>query len=150
MKKIALTALLFVCCSHLFAQKDTVFFLYKGSMYSKHDSTLNLNIKKTIGSTGNVSFSVKGENDIIHRCTYYPTYNRKEFLILRKILMSPKVHFLNYLSELNDKEFVVNFGYSNYQSVDTIFFLVPLLDANAYTISCFEVSFFSEFLLPEE
>ena len=150
MKKAALLTLLTLCALHTFAQKDTVYFLYKGSLYGKHDSTLNRSIRKKVEPDYSVRFVVKGKDNTVSEFCYFPDYNRINLRNIRRILASKKVFFLSYLTELNEREFIAKFGYVYLNRGNFAFFIVPLLDAGQDLVPCFEVTFFSEFLMPEE
>jgi hypothetical protein len=148
MKKAALLTLLSLCALLAFAQKNAVFFLYKGSIYTAHDSTLNPNITKQVDSNANIHFSIKGKNDFIFNCTYDPTKSQTGYYKLSDILLSPKVYFLSYLTELSSCQFVNQFkdAYSKYKN--TTYFIVPVLDGRDDNL-CFEVTFPNPFLAPQ-
>ena len=150
MIKYYFVTLLTLCALHTFAQKDTVYFLYKGSLYGKQDSTLNRSIRKKVEPDYRVLFEVKGKDNAVFYFDYHPVYNRKNLRNIRRILASKKVFFLSYLTELNEREFIAKFGYVYLNSGNFIFFLVPLLDANANVVPCFQVTFINEFLMLEE
>jgi hypothetical protein len=153
MKKILALLSIFFLSQPLFAQKDTIIFLYRGSMYPPHDTTINKGIKKDINfSNGDVLFSIAGANGTNHLLMYSNILSEKEFITSQRILLSKRVYYLDYLAFFDEKRFLKEFGYigrDNYKK-NTVVFLVPLLDMGAYKGPSYEVLFVSTFLEPEE
>jgi len=150
MKKILILFILFFCSIILFAQKEPIFFLYRGSMYLQHDSLVTPSIKKTMVSDGNVAFRIVGVDSSIHKLQYIAVTNKKDFLGLNKILLSKKVYYLNDLTQFDKMSCVDEFGNMGCKNSDVIVYIVPLLDIDTYTVPVYEVSFLSTFLTTKE
>ncbi len=153
MKKIILLLIFFSCNIALFAQKDTLFFLYRGGMYPPHDTTLNSGIKKKVNwNNGDVIFEIAGMNGTNHSLMYSTILSKKEFMSLNRILLSKKVYYLNSLALLDEKSFIKKLGLLGYEysRKHTVVYLVPLLDMGVCKWPTFEVLFVSDFLAPDQ
>ena len=139
----------FLLWSSAWSQKDTLFFLYKGTFYSEKGFTQNQHIVKTCNNKV-VNFSIIGKNGVKHECTYLVEYNKCTTFDLSQVLMSKNVYFLDYLSELSAEDFIRKFGCINYQNNERLVFLIPVADINRCSCTGYQIHFYSDFLWPKE
>lgn len=149
-KPFVLLFLIFFCIS-TYAQKDTVYFLYKGSINNNKPCTLSdISIKLDVNKNGNIFFTIPGKFHTMHKLSHFVSYDKNELFSLAKVLIKERVYYLNVLSKLDEKGFLNEFGYVGYQNSAVIFYIIPLLDVEDSNVPALEVSFFSKFLLPNE
>ncbi len=139
----------FLLWSSAWSQKDTLFFMYKGSFLLEAKQTSKQPIQRSIVDK-NLYFEVLGVKGVKHACVHYPEYDKRSVFDLSQVLMSKNVYFLDYLSELSAEDFIRKFGYINYQNNERLVFLIPVADINRCSCTGYQIHFYSDFIWPKE
>lgn len=149
MKKIILLLFASFMVHTLFAQRDTVIFLYKCHMYAPLDVSTNKGVTKVVNcNNGDVLFRIAGTNMVSHTLMYSNILSEKMFVTPKQLQAYKRVYNLDYLSTLDDKGFIDTLGLIGVENdrKHVAVFLVPLLDMGAYRGPAYEILFVSEFL----